>query len=275
MSKYRRSHAAFKLPNELVLDTSLSFSARRLGAVLYSRRNPFGGCRKSMATLATLAGMSVTTARKAISELSDAGYIAHINTYRYDERLGRMVYAVGVYQCLLPVSKGFTLIPWSIFDTPMKSSVFVAALYLYLQTGNSTRSHPSLRAICRDIGAGIATVCRAVKALGFVRLFLAMRCRKKNRAFSSNSYHVLFTVHGGADVPASSSDCRPKPQLIGSAPFPYPKYTVRSLWLKVFSAFKGALKIDKLSFSLAVGAAPDVLLLSGMYQLLAKIRVSN
>lgn len=189
MSKYRRSHAAFKLPNELILDASLSFSARRLGVVLYSRRNPFGGCRKSLATLAALAGMSVTTAQKAISELSDAGYIAHINTYRYDERFGRMVYAVGVYQCLLPVSKGFTLIPWSIFDTPMKSSVFVVALYLYIQAWNSTHSHPSLRAICRDIGAGITTVCRAVKALDFVRLFLAMRCQKKNRSFSSNSYH--------------------------------------------------------------------------------------
>ncbi len=106
MSKYRRSHAAFKLPNELILDASLSFSARRLGAVLHSCRNPFGCCRKSLDTLAALVGMSVTTARKAISELSDAGYIAHINTYRYNERLGRMVYAVGVYQCLLSVSKG-------------------------------------------------------------------------------------------------------------------------------------------------------------------------
>lgn len=81
--------------------------------------------------------MSVTTARKAISELSDAGYIAHINTCRYNVRLGCMVYAVGVHQC---VSKGFTLIPWSVFDTPMKSGVFVAALYLYLQTGKSTHS---------------------------------------------------------------------------------------------------------------------------------------
>jgi len=88
MSNFRRFHATFKLPNQLTTDASLSFSARRLGAVLYSRRNAFGFCQKSLATLASLSKLSVTTARKVISELSDAGYI---DTYRYNERLGRMV----------------------------------------------------------------------------------------------------------------------------------------------------------------------------------------
>jgi len=86
MSNSRRFHATFKLPNQLITDASISFSARRLGAVLYSRRNAFGFCRKSsLATLASLSKLSVTTARKAISELSDAGYVAHLNTYRHND----------------------------------------------------------------------------------------------------------------------------------------------------------------------------------------------
>lgn len=240
MSNSRRFHATFKLPNQLITDASLSFSARRLGAVLYSRRNAFGFCRKSLATLASLSKLSVTTTRKAISELSDAGYIAHLNTYRYNERLGRMVYAASIYQCLLPVSRDFTLIPWAIFDASMRSSAFVAALYLYLQTGNTARSHPSLRAVCRGIGASIATVCRAVKALGIVRLFLALRCRKVNRAFSSNSYHILFAVPGGVcDTPASPSELRPSPQLNGSGFFSLPPQ-VYGLGAVFSSVFKGS-----------------------------------
>lgn len=62
-------------------------------------------------------------------------------------------------------------------------------------------SHPSLCTICRDIGASIATVCRAVKALGAIRLFLALRCWMFNRVFSSNSYHILFAFKDKYDVP--------------------------------------------------------------------------
>lgn len=245
MSKAHRYHSTFRIPNQLIQDQTLSFSARRLGAVLYSRRNPLGCCRKSLAKLAELSSLSVTTTRKALSELSAAGYIAHIHTYRYNERLGRMVYAIGVYQCLLPTAKGFTLVPWKIFDAPMTSSAFVAALYLYYQAGNSSRCFPSLVAICQGVGASMATVCRARKILDTVRLFCILQCRKLNRAFSSNSYHVLQTVPGVSD--ASSSDLQPSPQLIRMAPFPcLLKHITQSRAFQVLFSLLGTLKISKL-----------------------------
>lgn len=246
MSKAHRYHSTFRIPNQLILDQSLSFSARRLGAVLYSRRNLRGCCRKSLARLAELSGLSVTTTRKALSELSSAGYIAHIHTYRYNQRLGRMVYAVGVYQCLLPVTKDFTLAPWKIFDAPMTGSAFVAALYLYYQAGNSSRCFPSLAAICQGIGASMATVCRARQILDTVRLFCIQQCRKLNRAFSSNSYHILQTAPGGV-CNTSSSAPQLTPQLIRVAPFPCRiKHITLSRLLQVFSSFIGTLKINKL-----------------------------
>ncbi len=246
MSKTRRYHSTFRVPNQLILDQSLSFSARRLGAVLYSRRNPLGCCRKSLARLAELSGLSVTTTRKAIAELSSAGYIAHIHTYRYNDQLGRMVYAVGVYQCLLSTAKGFTSVPWRIFDAPMTGSAFVAALYLYYQTGNSSRCFPSLAAICQGIGASMATVCRARKLLDAVRLFCILQCRKLNRAFSSNSYHILHQVTPGVSD-ASSSDPQPSPQLIRAAPFPYIlKHIIQSKVFQALFSRLGTLKISKL-----------------------------
>lgn len=241
----RRSHSTFRIPNQLILDATLSFSARRLGAVLYSRRNTLDCCRKSLAKLAELSGLSVTTTRKALSELSDAGYIAHIHTYRYYEPLRRMVYAIGVYHCLLPTKKDFTMIPWRIFDAAMTNSAFVAALYLYYQAGNSFRCFPSLAAICQGIGASMATVCRARKILDTVRLFCILSCKMLNRAFSSNSYHILQTAPGVCD--ASSSGPGPSPQLLRVAPFPcLLKHITQSRLFQVFSSLWGTLKINKL-----------------------------
>lgn len=245
MSRSHRYHSTFRIPNQLIVDATLSFSARRLGATLYSHSNPLGCCRKSLAKLAELSGLSVTTTRKAIVELSDAGYVAHIHTYRYNEQLGRMVYAIGVYQCLLPTAKGYTLVPWKIFDAPMTSSAFVAALYLYYQAGNSSRCWPSLAAICQGIGASLATVCRARKLLDTVRLFCILQCKKLNRAFSSNSYHVLQTAPGVCGV--SSSDLQLPPQLVRVAPFPcLLKHITHSRAFQVLLSLLGILKINKL-----------------------------
>lgn len=245
MSRSHRYHSTFRIPNQLIVDASLSFSARRLGAVLYSRRNYLGCCRKSLAELAKLSGLSVTTIRKAIDELTSAEYIVHIRTHRYNEQLGRMVYDKSVYHCLLPTTKDFTMIPWRIFDAPMTSGAFTAALYLYYQAGTKSRCFPSLAAICQGIGASMATVCRARRILDTVRLFCVLQCRKLNRAFSSNSYHILQQAAVDVSGPSSSAP-RPSPGLVGVAPFPcLLKHSTGCPLLQAFSVLRGILKTIK------------------------------
>lgn len=241
MSRSHRYHSTFRIPNQLIVDATLSFSARRLGVVLYSRRNYLGCCRKSLAELAKLSGLSVTTTRKAIEELTSAEYIVHIRAYRYSEQLRRMVYDKSVYHCLLSTTKDFTMVPWRIFDAPMTCGAFVAALYLYYRAGNSSRCFPSLAAICQGIGASMATVCRARRILDTVRLFCILQCKKLNRAFSSNSYHILQQV-ADVSVPSSSAP-RPSPRPVGVAPFPcLLKHSTRQLLLQAFSVLGGILK---------------------------------
>lgn len=184
-----QNYSKVKIPNRLIVDATLSFSARRLGAVLYSRRNRGGFCHKSLSALATLAQMSVKTVQTALGELSAHGYIVTIKAHRYNESLGRAVYAVSSYRCELAVNKDFTLIPRRLFSADLKSSAFVTALYLFRQMGNKTRCFPSLTAISNAIGASVSTVCRALKAVE--QLFLKQRCKKVNKAFANNSYHIL------------------------------------------------------------------------------------
>ena len=188
----RRWEPSFKVPNCLIKDFSLSFSARRMGAVLFSRRNHLGACRRSQASLASWPGCSVTTARKALLELEDAGYITRSQNHRYNEMLGRFVYDQYTYHCEVWFHGGFTLVPWNLFGHPLKSSAFVLCLYLYLQAGNTTRAFPSLNLICKDLGIGKATVCRALREelRDFSRIYSEF-CIKVNHVYSYNSYYLI------------------------------------------------------------------------------------
>ena len=132
----RRRNPSFKVPNRLIPDGSLSFSARRMGTVLFRRRNHPGACRRSQASQAKLAGCSVTTARKALLELEDAGYITRSQNHRYNKTLGRLVYQY-TYPCEVWFYGGFTQVPWNL-------------------AGNKSRAFPSLNLICKDFGIGKA-----------------------------------------------------------------------------------------------------------------------
>lgn len=255
MSQFRRNwKPSFQVPNRLILAATLSASARRMGAVLYSRRNRLGACRKSQSTLAALAGCSVTTARKALGELERAGYITKTRHYKYDETKGRLVYDQYTYHCDLGFHGGFTLVPRDLFGHTLISSAFVLCLYLYLRAGNRNRAFPSLNTICKDLWMGKATVCRALKALGAAGRIYAQHCLKTNRAFSKNSYIFLcnpdyaVAAHAAQDVPCvvPVMSLRPlsipravvrryKPTWAGAAPFPCSYYKPVKHRVQLFS----------------------------------------
>ena len=265
----RRWEPSFKVPNRLIMDFSLSFSARRMGAVLFSRRNHLGACRRSQASLAKLAECSVTTARKALQELEDAGYITRSQNHRYNETLGRLVYDQYTYHCDLRFHGGFTLVPWNLFGHPLKSSAFVLCLYLYLQAGNKYRAFPSLNLICKDLGIGKATVCRALRELRDIGRIYSEFCIKVNHAYSYNSYYLIRNAVCCPDaVPAAQGGPRrdrlvlPYPlscravlrahtmQRAGSVPFPCLNYRLKEGYNQVLLGLGGSFKTGKLVLDL-------------------------
>ena len=265
----RRWEPSFKVPNRLIMDFSLSFSARRMGAVLFSRRNHLGACRRSQASLAKLAGCSVTTARKALQELEDAGYITRSQNHRYNETLGRLVYDQYTYHCDLRFHGGFTLVPWNLFGHPLKSSAFVLCLYLYLQAGNKYRAFPSLNLICKDLGIGKATVCRALRELRDIGRIYSEFCIKMNHAYSRNSYYLIRNAVCCPDaVPAAQGGPRrdrpvlPYPlscrailrthmmQRAGSVPFPCLNYRLKEGYNQVLLGLGCSFKTGKLVLDL-------------------------
>lgn len=200
---HRYGNPSYKVPNRLVLDGSLSFSARRMGVVLYGHHNALGACRKSLKHLAALASCTIATARKALEELESSGYITRCRHYRYNELLKRPVYDQYTYHCDLKFDGGYTLIPRNLFGYELKNSTFVLCLYLYLRAGNGTRAFPSLNRTSKELWMAISTVCRALKALTGAGVILAQICIKANRAHSNNSY--FFLCNSSAAAPAAQS----------------------------------------------------------------------
>ena len=256
------THATFKLPNQLILDTSLSYNARRMGAVLFAHRNALGSCRKSLAQLAGLACCSIKTARKALNELAEGGYVEACKHYRYDETKGRMVYDRYTYHCDLSFLGGFTLIPRSLFLASIKASSFAVALYLCYQAGNKRRAFPSLRRVCKDLWMSTATVCRAVRELAQVTLFHVEHCLKANRAFACNSYFLCTAagkVSHAVSLPfkgAVKESCHPLRRFFFSVlscltvPFPRPHCISVKVQKQVPFGLRGVFKKNKLRLRL-------------------------
>lgn len=202
-----------KLPNRLILDNGLSLSARRVAAVLYSRRNALGLCHKSLNQLSGLAGLSVATVRKALAELDEGGYITRQQTYRFHTGKNMPVYGKSAYQCSLDFSGGFTMVPRTLLTLSMSDSSFAICLFLYFSAGNRNRAFPSISRIAASVGIARSTVCRALKQLKQLPILLVQLCKKTNRAFTSSSY--IFTKTAGF-VPAVSmqADTLSRPGLL-------------------------------------------------------------
>lgn len=183
-----------KVPNHLITDDSLSYSARKLGAVLYSRRNHFGTVKMSLKVMAGLSGLSISTVRKSLSELEASKHLTKCRQYKYDKQKGRFVYSINSYSLDLSFEGGFTFIPRANIRKAATTgaSEFTVCLYLFFQTGNSNRAFPSLSKISDDLKMARSTVCRVMKALRTIGIFLIQRCLKANKAFSQNSY---FFIH--------------------------------------------------------------------------------
>ena len=181
----------YRIPNRLMNDAALTYSARQAGNALYSKRSRLGQCVMSLAYLAKVSACSIPTVRKAVEELENAGYIRRCRNYQYSEQAGCVTYARTTYVCTLSTARDYTLVPREvIYSWALTSGAFCVCLCLFQQAGNSGRAFPAIRRIAQLFGMGYATVCQALALLRNQRLALVLHCKKRNHAFSMNSYFM-------------------------------------------------------------------------------------
>ena len=188
-------HPVAAVPNNLITDTALSYTTRRVAFVLLLLAGRKGRCvTASFAALAQLCKCSTTTAQKAVKELCAQGYLLKSNRYHFGEKQNHLIYASNFYLWLRREG-GYTLVSRDILAYDLTPAAFVTLLYLYCCAGRKGRAFPSLRRIA-EIGLDMAksTVCLALKALRLLQALVRYKCVTRNRCYASSSYYLTNFV---------------------------------------------------------------------------------
>lgn len=189
-------HPVAAVPNNLITDTALSYTTKRVAFVLLLLAGRKGRyVTVSFAALARLCKCSTTTAQKAVKELCAQGYLFKSNRYHFSERQNHLIYASNLYLWLRREG-GYTLVSRDILAYDLTPAAFVTLLYLYRCAGRKGRAFPSLRRIA-EIGLldmAKSTVCLALKTLRLLQAMVRHKCVTRRRCHSSSSYYLTNFV---------------------------------------------------------------------------------
>lgn len=145
----------FDLPTALILDPQITYSAKLLGSILYSRGSET--VTMTLAELAKTSGVSMTTVQKALQELKHTGHIREGQRGQHNKRT-----------YILPeVSDAlvFVPVPLAILDLQVTPSAYSILFFFYYEAWTG-KQLPSLRNISNSLGMSVSTVCRSLKELG-------------------------------------------------------------------------------------------------------------
>lgn len=209
-------HPVAAVPNSLIADKALSYSAKRVALVLLllsGRKNR--SVTVSFAVLAKQAQCSTTTAQKAVRELCALGYLQKKHRFSQREKWNHLIYAANSYLWLYREG-GYTLISRDVLAYPLKPAAFAVLLYLYQCAGRKGRAFPSLRRIAnKGLQMAKSTVCLAIKALKRLQAIVCHRCFTKRRCYASSSYYLTnFVFSRKSNLPYGGSPKSDKPNSI-------------------------------------------------------------
>ena len=196
-------HPVAAVPNNLITDTNLSYTTKRVAFVLLLLSGRKGRyVTVSFAALARLCKCSATTAQKAVKELCAQGYLLKSNRYHFGEKQNHLIYASNRYLWLRREG-GYTLVSRDILAYDLTPAAFVTLLYLYRCAGRKGRAFPSLRRIA-EVGLAMSksTVCLALKALRLLQALVRHKCITQHRCNSSSSYYLTNFVFSRNQLPS-------------------------------------------------------------------------
>ncbi|WP_312281285.1 helix-turn-helix domain-containing protein [Oscillibacter sp.] len=193
-----RAEPSFRFPQKLAKDTegkNITAYAKQLALTMFSYASQrTGKVYKTQRELAKLSGLAVDTVSRKLKELEEAGYIT-VKRHRAkrDPETGRMTRSASEYTCIVP-ERGFMMIPYryvrKLEEGRLHGASVAVFLYVYRQI-RKDHAYPSFSKVHKETGLAVSTVRVALKALDCAGLFYIQRCKKRNGAFSSNSYLPL------------------------------------------------------------------------------------
>lgn len=205
-------HPVAAVPNNLITDTTLSYTTKRVAFVLLLLSGRKGRyVTVSFAALSRLCKCSTTTAQKAVKELCAHGYLLKSNRYHFGEKQNHLIYASNLYLWLRREG-GYTLVSRNILAYDLTPATFVTLLYLYRCAGRKGRTFPSLRRIATvGLAMSKSTVCLALKALRLLQALVRHKCMTYRRCHSCSSYYLTNFVFSRNQLPSEGGPKNDKP----------------------------------------------------------------
>lgn len=205
-------HPVAAVPNNLITDTALSYTTRRVAFVLLLLAGRKGRyVTVSFAALARLCKCSTTTVQKSVKELCTQGYLLKSNRYHYGENQNYLIYASNRYLWLRREG-GYTLVSRDILAYDLTPAAFVTLLYLYRCAGRKGRAFPSLRRIAEiSLDMAKSTVCLALRALRLLQALVRHKCVTRRQCHSSSSYYLTNFVFSRNQLLSGGSPKNDKP----------------------------------------------------------------
>ena len=205
-------HPVAAVPNNLITDTALSYTTKRVAFVLLLLAGRKGRyVTVSFAALAQLCKCSTTTAQKAVKELCAQGYLLKSNRYHFGEKQNHLIYASNRYLWLRREG-GYTLVSRDILAYDLTPAAFVTLLYLYRCAGRKGRAFPSLNRIAKaDLNMAKSTVCMALKVLRLLQAIVRHQCVTRNHCYASSSYYLTNFVFSRKQLPCEGGPKNDKP----------------------------------------------------------------
>lgn len=182
------------IPNELIQDSNLRPSTKRVAFALYAYRGKANSLCRTVASLARQCHCCQNTVRQALSELEERNYIQRKHRYRYDPILRRPVFVANRYMLRVDMSRGYTLIPRDTLHAQVTHAQFAILLLLMCYQGRKNHAYPSTRKVANDLWMATSTVCVAILVLVKCQHVVRNRCLTQIGCYSCNSYYIVFLV---------------------------------------------------------------------------------
>lgn len=200
MARFQKHYAT--IPNRLVDDTRLHYTAKIVYVALALSRRKSGLIRLTVEDLTELTGLCEATVLQALRELEDGRFLRRKRNWRFSQGLCRAVFAANTYKLRMDMSAGYCLIPAAIFHYALTPAGFSVLLFLYRCAGRDGRAFPSIRYIAgawlektgRGLEMGKTTVLRVLKQLTASQALVKHFCDGKNGTKRCNSYYLTDMV---------------------------------------------------------------------------------
>jgi|GEM_PF-451680 len=186
--------------NNVIFDGGISTNSKLIYLYLCKCANSDGQCFPSHNTIGTACGISVTTVKKAHSELEIAELIETQGQKRPNKGT-----CTNLYTVFNDRTGGYFKAPYFIFDIELSSKAKLVYFYFIRLTGNSVSVYPAHKTTAKSCSLSIAGARAAIDELEANSLIVREAQFRADNGQRANLYTLIGPYHDTPDKPTGKA----------------------------------------------------------------------